>query len=122
MPATLPKSERSSLVNTVEPRMAKAQLPSQARSIGSVLKDALQRHYGSLKAAAITLEMDQGQLTRELQTGAFKVRRLDRDQEARVFVLQVLHEEFGADNPQARTRRLIREARHLLDELEAVNG
>lgn len=41
-----------------------------------VVRDALVRHFGSLKAAAIEMEMDQGQLTRELETGKLNVARL----------------------------------------------
>ena len=98
---------------------------SQARSIAMsmVVKDALLRHYGSFKAAAISMgEMDQGQLTRDLDSGKFKFERLELcDPDAKAFVCRALAEAFSASDPKARIIRLIRESRRLLDELaEAV--
>lgn len=83
----------------------------------AVVKDALIRHYGSLKAAAITMRIDQGQLTRDLQNGDFKLKKLDGDDEAKAFVATALHEAFGSADPKARVMRLIRDGRRILDEL-----
>jgi len=116
-------------IDGVRPTPAKATLRDQsssidanAQSIGmtAVVKDALIRHYGSLKAAAITFGMDQGQLTRELQSGDFKFRRLDQDEAAKACVARALYEAFGHMDPKAQARRLIREARARLDELAEV--
>jgi hypothetical protein len=90
--------------------------------LGAVVKDALLRHYGSVKAAAISLGVDPSLLMRELDTGKFKVERLEMcDDDAKAFVSRALYEAFGHGNPQARVQRLIRESRRILDELaEAV--
>ena len=113
----LPPMELNSL-DVGRPKQAKAGLPSQPMSTAmtTVVKDALIRHYGSLKSAGITLNIDKGQLTRELQTGDFKIKQLDKDPEAKAFVSDALHEAFGDADPKARVRRLLREARQRLDE------
>ena len=122
MPASvqkpLPPMEVHSL-DGVRTKSAKASLPSPSLSIAScaVVKDALQRHYGSLKAAAITLHYDPSQLTRDLDQGQFKIQRLDRDEEARAFVVTALHEAFGDADPKAQMRRALREARSRIDEV-----
>ena len=127
MPASVPASATSGLVHsldTVRTKSAKADLKSPSLSIAScaVIKEALVRHYGSLKAAAITLTYDASQLTRDLDRGDFKLQRLDRDEEARAFVITALHEAFGNGDPKARVQRLIRDIRAKTDELaEAVN-
>lgn len=124
--STVARAEHGRPVNTldsVRPRQAKASLDGQSPSIAltSVVRDALQRHYGSLKAAAISLRMDQGQLTRELQTGDFKLEKLERaDDDAKAFIAKALHEACGDNDPRAQARRLIREARARLDELAEV--
>lgn len=97
-----------------------SQSSSMRLTTADVVKDALVRCHGTLKAAAITLGMDQGQLTRELQTGDFKLKKLDVHPETQAFVSVALHEAFGASDPKARVRRLIREARARLDELAEV--
>ena len=112
-------------IDDVRPRQAKATLGSQSKSIRltAIVKDALQLHYGSLKAAALSMtpHMDQGQLTRELQTGDFKLEKLDRlDETGKAFISKALHEAYGNPDPKAIARRLIREARARLDELAEV--
>lgn len=115
----LPPMECNS-IDGVRPQMAKATLDRQSLSLAmtAVVRDALIRHYGSLKAAAITFQMDPGQLTRELQSGDFKMlKKLDGDNEAKAFVSAALHEAFSDVDPKARTRRMLRELRQRLDEL-----
>jgi len=88
-----------------------------------IVKDALLRHYGSFKAAAYFMgEMDQGQLTRDLDSGKFKFERLELcDLAAKASVCRALAEAFGNTDPKARVHRLIRQIRRDLDELaEAV--
>lgn len=84
-----------------------------------IVKDALLRHYGSFKAAAYYMgEMDQGQLTRDLDSGKFKFERLELcDLVAKAAVCRALSEYFGNSDPKARVRRLIRAVRHAVDEL-----
>lgn len=98
--------------------LARGAAVSQSKSITltAVVKDALIRHYGSLKCAAISLAIDQGQLTRDLQTGDFKFNKLERDDAAKAFVAHALADAYGRD-PHAEMRRLIREVRSRIDEL-----
>jgi hypothetical protein len=112
-------------LDSTEPPLTSAGRASQARSIlmTAVVKDALLRHYGSFKCAAISMgNMDEGQLSRELDSGKFKFERLELcDDDAKAFICRALAEAFGHSDPKARVRLLIRESRRLLDELaEAV--
>lgn len=96
--------------------MARAEMPVNDRQSGltGLVRDGLIRACGSLKAAAITMGIDQGQLTRDLQSGAFKFERLDRlaDSE-KAIVIERLHDEFASLlNPKAQMLRA-------LDEIEA---
>jgi len=96
-----------------------ARTDSVALAFRSVVKDALIQHYGSLRAAAATLGMDPAQLTRELQTGDFKLmRRLNDDPEALATVVIALFHEFGTRDQNARAKRLVRELRAQLTALE----
>ena len=88
-----------------------------------IVKDALLRHYGSFKAAAYYMgEMDQGQLTRDLDSGKFKFERLELcDLAAKASVCRALAEHFGNTDPKARVQRLLRELRRAVEDLaEAV--
>jgi hypothetical protein len=88
--------------------------------LSAVVKDVLIRHYGSLKAAALTFEMDLGQLSRELQTGDFKFKRLDAHGDVKVAIARAMYQAFGDDDPKARRRRVIRDLRDRLDELADI--
>lgn len=107
-----------------EPRATTDGFGGQPRSIAMtmVVKDALLRHYGSFKAAAISMgEMDQGQLTRDLDSGKFKFERLELcDLEAKAAVCRALAEHFGNTDPRARVKRLIRKIRRDLEELDEL--
>ncbi len=112
-------------LDDVEPPPASHVSGSSVQSIrvSAVVKDALLRHYGSFKAAAITMgDMDQGQLARDLDSGKFKFERLELcDDAAKAFIATALYEAFADANPKARMLRLIRNARRAIDELaEAV--
>ena len=92
-------------------------------ALTTVAKHALIEACGSLKAAAITMQTDQGQLTRELQDEGprlGKLARLDRHERAKVF--DRLHEQFGspAEDPKAQLRREIRELRAKTDAVAAL--
>ena len=104
------------------PRMAKAVLSSPLARLAwsAVLKDALDRHYGSLKAAAYAMgEYDPSQLSRDLDTGKFKQARLELcDDQAKAAIALALYRAFGESSPAARRRRLLRTLRRAIDELE----
>lgn len=124
MPTTLRTVSVSLPVNSIDdlkPRMAKAKLHTQSAAIPltAVVKEALIRHHGSLKAAAIMMQIDPGQLTRDLQTGDFKLKKLDGDLEAIVAIAHALYDAFGQlDSPAARVRRVLREIHERLAEVE----
>jgi len=104
----------------VRTKQAKAELPSPSSSIavGAVLKDAFIRHYGSLKATAITLEMDNSQLTRDLDHGSFNLKRLDKcDADAKAFIMAALHDEYASTDPKIRIQRRINDLRRAIDAL-----
>lgn len=87
----------------------------------AIVKDVLIRHFGSLKAAAITFGMDQGQLSRELDTGDFKLlKRLDGHDDLKLAIARAMVEAFDDHDPKARTRRLLRDVRQRLDDLAEV--
>lgn len=113
---------RSTAIDAAEQRAAVPGFGGQVQSIAMtmIVKDALLRHYGSFKAAAYYMgEMDQGQLTRDLDSGKFKFERLELcDLAAKAAVCKALNEHFGNTDPKARLRRLIRAVRHAVDELE----
>jgi len=87
-----------------------------------VVKDALQRHYGAMKVAALAMEIDQAQLTRELDNGKFKFERLELlDAEGRAAVVTALHEAYAAPaSPRARMARLTLEIAERLNELATL--
>ena len=105
---------------SVTPPARSGQSPSIA--LTAVVRDVLIRHYGSLKAAALTFEMDLGQLSRELQTGDFKFKRLDEHADVKVAIARAMYQTFGDDDPQARKRRVIRRLREGLEELAEIEG
>ena len=119
MGASLPKLDPSTLLNTVETRMAKAEGRAQSFSIasGDIVKEALMGYYGSLKCAAISLKYDLGQLSHDLKTGDFKVKRLDVDPEARLHVYSALYEAVRDDDPRLKRQRALRNVRRALDDL-----
>lgn len=87
MASTLVKPDSSMRLNSIVPRMTKAVIdsPSQSTAVQSgplawsdVIKDGLIEACGSLKAAAITMDMDPSQLSRDLPSGAFQLKRLEK--------------------------------------------
>lgn len=124
--STAESSMPRNTVDSVRPKALKAGAASQSQSIAltEVVKDALLRHYGSLKSAALSMTppMDQGQMTRELQTGSFNLEKLQRlDLDGQAFIAEALYEARGSADPKAKALRAIREARRQLDELaEAI--
>jgi len=92
---------------------------ARSNAMTMIVKDALLRHYGSFKAAAYAMgEMDQSQLTRDLDDGKFKFERLELcDLPAKAAVCRALAEAFGNTDPKARRDRLIRNVRQAFEEL-----
>lgn len=107
------------------PRATTTGFGGQAQSIAMtmIVKDALLRHYGSFKAAAYYMgEMDQAQLTRDLDSGKFKFERLELcDLPAKAAVCRALDEHFGNTGPKARVKQLIRKIRRDLEELDELS-
>lgn len=123
LPSALPPMEVNTL-DAIELRPAKAGLGSQDRSIAlcSVVRDTLIRHCGSLKAAAISMgQMDQGQLTRDLDSGKFKLERLEMLDDAAHFYTALgkeLLERYGPlSTPKARGLQKVREIQAACAEL-----
>lgn len=101
------------------PSTASVSRTDQSTSIAltSVVKDVLIRHFGSLKAAAIDLQIDHGQLSRDLATGDFKFKRLEGFDDVKRKLAKAMDDTYGDDDPRARKRRVIRSLRDSLDEL-----
>lgn len=123
MASTLPQRRASDLVrnlDNIRPSSAKAMLASD-RSVlfTAVVVGAVLKHYGSVKAAAISLRVDPSLMQREFAKGQFA--RLDgADDEAKAFISAALRAAFGTSDPKARRQRLVRDLRHIADELSEV--
>lgn len=131
MASTLPKAEPSSPVrslDSIRPEMAKAGLhrTGESEPVGSsdgvgfddVIRKAVVQHYGSVKAAAISLKVDPSLMQREFEAGKF-ARLNEADPTAKAAIADALFETFGhLEDPAARVRRSIRDARRALDEVE----
>lgn len=123
MPATMPKLEQSITVHSLETvgpaRMARADLGSP---LGIVVREGLIRACGSLKAAALVMEIDQSQLTRDLHTGKFNLERLGKlSVTERAVVIETLHHDAAPlSSPKARLREINRQRRQLDEEAEQI--
>jgi len=111
-------------VTTAVPVPQSSSTPGHAPSIamGAVVKDVLIRQCGTLKAAAIELGMDLGQLSRDLDSGDFKFKRLDGHEVLKVAIARAMYGVYGDDDPKARKRRVIRRLREGLEELAEIEG
>jgi hypothetical protein len=93
--------------------MAKADVRSQSQSIAmtGIVRDALVRHFGSLKAAALEMEIDQAQLHRQLESGTLNVARLAKcgDAFAGKFAALLAEHAAAVVNPKVRGFQLLRE-------------
>lgn len=105
----------------VRPKPAKAGLDGQpsSTSLMAVVREGLIRRHGSLKAAAISMGMDLGQLSRELGNGDLKLKRLDGDEPQKAQIAAVMRDAYDVD-PKAEARRLVRDLRRTLDALADV--
>jgi hypothetical protein len=88
-------------------------------TLADVIETAVIQHYGSVKAAAISLRVDPSLMRREFQE--WKFRRLATvDGETKAAIAAALTEAFGplAASPQQKARQSLRLIRDLTDELE----
>lgn len=87
-------------------------------TLAAVVRAAVLKHYGSVKAAAICLRVDPSLMQREFDAGKFA--RLEQaDADAKAAVSSALYDAFGRlDDPKARLRRHLREIRGRLDEFD----
>lgn len=108
-------------MDDVRPAPVKAVLPSDfiGPTFADVVTSALVRHYGSVKATAISLGVDPSLMKREFEAGKFA--RLEAaDLDAKASVADALHDTYGPSDPRARARRLLHQTRAMLDELAEV--
>ena len=128
MGASLPKPDLSMRHHSPNSRMAKAGLPDPLQSMqvqagplawSEVLKDGLIEACGSLKAAALTMEIDPSQLSRDLPAGTFQIKRLEKlDATQRAIVVRTLCAAFlELMDPKAYALSLIDSAEKDLKEL-----
>lgn len=128
MPSSLPKAQLSTEAHSldhVRTRMVKASpAPSMAVQAGpsswtEVLKDGLIEACGKLHAAAVQMEMDPSQLSRDLQSGAFQLKRLDKlNPQERAVVVRRMNQAFlDLMDPKEYASRLIDRMQGELNEL-----
>jgi hypothetical protein len=87
-------------------------------SIGTVTKEAVIAHYGTVKAAAFALgKVDESLMMREFSAG--KLARFDAhaDGKARAALSDAFEKAYGHSDPRARRRQLLRSLREHLNEL-----
>ncbi len=112
--ATARQSVPVGSLDNLRPTPAKAGLRPTYRS-----DSALLAHYGSVKAAAISLNVDPSLMQRELEAG--KISRLNiADPEAKAAIADAIFKAFGRlEDPKSRAVRRMREAVECLKEIEA---
>lgn len=133
MNSTVSSARRSDPVgnlDAIRPTAAKAGLRSDGigPSLTACVKDAVLRHYGSVKAAAFSLgegakqhPLDPSLMMREFDAGKFH--RLEHaDDEAKAAIARAMQEQFGNGDPRARQRRAIRDALRAIHELAEAVG
>lgn len=127
--ATARQSVPVGSLDNLRPTPAKAGLRPTYRSdsvrssddigLEGVIQRALLAHYGSVKAAAISLNVDPSLMQRELEAG--KISRLNiADPEAKAAIADAIFKAFGRlEDPKSRAVRRMREAVECLKEIEA---
>ena len=120
MPQAPPSTPVQSL-DQVRTAMLKAS-PSVSITWAEAVRDGLIDACGALKVAAIEMQIDPSQLSRDLQSGAFAMKRLDRlDPVKRALVAKRLHDAFGVlDTPRVRLRSLFSRIREDVSEVEQI--
>ena len=112
---------RSQSLDSIRPKPAKAALPVNANqsSLRPLIAEAIRR-VSTQKAAAVDMEIDPAQLTRQLQSGNLTIARLEAlgpDYAAELG--RLLIETFGPlSTPIARAKQDVREMRALLDRMD----
>lgn len=117
--APLPPMEVQSIART---RQSASGTVNRSQSVvGRLIGEAMRRTEGGQRGAAATLRRDEGQLSRELLSGALRIRDLDDLSDAlRAEVGRLLLEQFGdaVKDPRERAKQLLPQ---LLEQLlEAV--
>lgn len=120
--ATARPSDPVRNLDTIRPTQARAVLRSDhiGLALGVVIKDAVVKHYGSVKAAAISLNnVDPSLMMRELEAG--KIGRLEQaDDAAKAAIAAALFDAYGQlEDPKARARRALREVEARIREVDA---
>lgn len=110
-------------LENIGPGQAKARLASDhiGLSVIAVTVEGILAHYGSVKAAAISLgNVDPSLMMREFKVG--NLRLLERaDEVAKAAIFAYAHEAFGPlTSPSARARHLLREVDRITNELWQV--
>lgn len=104
------------------PTPAKAGLRSDGIGLPfhQVMKDAVIRYYGSVKAAALSLEVDPSLMMREFDAGKFG--RLEKaDAEAKAFIAAAMQDAYGVlASPKARGFQLLREIDQRIAEIRQL--
>ena len=123
MGVSVERHAQSDLVGSfdhIRPRPLKVMLDDTRFSL--TVRDALLKHYGSVKAMAYALgRVDPSLMQREFEAG--KLARVDTytDASAKAAIATALAERYTElSTPKARARQRIREARAILDELDQV--
>jgi hypothetical protein len=132
MRPTMPERRSSLPVRTldhVRPEPAKAGLASDrvGPTLGAVAWRAIEAHYGSVKAAAISLTdaearargqfVDPSLLRREILDGKFSRFDQQADEDAKSAVADALRDAFPSNDPKAKVRRAVLRARQALDDI-----
>lgn len=105
-------------LDNIRPTAAKAVLSSDRRSVGGVFKSAVVKHYGSVKAAAISLgNVDPSLMMREF--AASKFGRFDEhaDDAAKADVSAIVYRALGQSDPKAEIRRALKEAKDRIEDV-----
>lgn len=114
-----PTSDPVPSLDNLRPKPAKAGLASDAigLSVIAVTIEGVQAHYGSIKATAISLNVDPSLMMREFKAGNFRL--LERaDDVAKAAIFAYAHDAFGPlTTPEARGRFLLRELDRIKNEL-----
>lgn len=120
LPKALP-STRVDVLDSVRPAPAKAALKvnDSQFALTAVVSDSI-RSVTTQKAAAIDMEIDEGQLSRELQSGRLTLARLERlGPDVAAEIGRRLLEQYGPlATPHARARQTVRAIRKALDDLD----
>lgn len=111
------RSDPVRLPDRFGPVVLKAGLPSDQIGLGALAFDALEEHYGSVKALAIEFgNADPSLVRRELKAGDFRRFEQHATADARAVVAEAVMNAYGVlKNAEDRAAEAIRRARQELD-------